>query len=164
MKGAGFLLGASFGGVARVIIKIIKIAVRAIGNAIFYFGLYVPLLFLAFGAVLFGIFRFNPFDLSVDSQLYLFGFALSCVCAVILAVKNLIIHPYYKFIKKTEVVEYKDKKLSKNAPEAPRIYKSRVNPGIIVYEYSNRYDLYEPVDGGLKPVGTEYKDRKEKRW
>ena len=70
-----------------------------------------------------------------------------------------------KFFGKSKVVEYgKEQKLSRNAPEAPTIYKSKVNPGVIVYEYSNRFDLYEEDEDGLRLVSTEMKNRRERRW
>lgn len=136
-----------------------------LGKLIYYFGLYVPIVYLLYGLVLYYVFGFNGFSLSTDGKLFLFGFCLSLICAVILTVKNIIVRPYQKYFKKSDVVEYgKQQRLKKDAPEAPKIYKSRVNPGVIVYEYANRYDLYEQGDDGLIPVSTEYKSRKERRW
>ena len=56
-----------------------------------------------------------------------------------------------------------ERKLKRNMPEAPKIYKSRVNPGVIVYEYKNRYDLYEEHNDQLVLVSTEYKKGKHGR-
>ena len=67
------------------------------------------------------------------------------------------------YFENSRVIEYNTKGKSKNLPEAPRIYKSRVNPGVIVYEYENRYDLYEQSDGRLVLVKTEWKKGKGRR-
>lgn len=136
----------------------LKFVCDVVGKTIYYFGLYVPLAYLIYGMVIHFVYDFKCFELTVDGKLYIFGFCLSLLASLIISVKNLIIKPYRKYLKKDDVVEYGIKqRLSKNAPEAPRIYKSKVNPGVIVYEYANRFDLYEQDDLGLRQVATEYK-------
>lgn len=159
------MVGAAFTTTLKIIFKGIRALVEILADVIFYFGLYVPILYLIYGAVLHGVFRFELFNLTTDSKLFIFGFAICIAASLLISVKNLIVKPYKRFFKKTHIIEYKnDKKLARDVPEAPKIYKSKVNPGVIVYEYSNRYDLYEEIDGGLEKVETEYKTRKEKRW
>lgn len=166
MKASGFLLGSTLTAALGVGWKVVKFLAEWTGKAIYYFGLYYPLLYAIYGVLLYFIFGLNPFDLTTDGRLYIFGFALSVVACVITAVKNLIVKPYRKYFKKTDIIEYgKDDKLSKHAPEAPKIYKSKSNPGYIVYEYENRYDLYEETDDGVRYASTEYKSvPKRRRW
>ena len=146
-------------------LKVAKFVGELLGKIIYYFGLYFPIVYSLYGVVLYFVFDFNPFVLDVNGKLFMFGFALSLLAMVIKAVKNLIIRPYKKYFQRSSVVEYgTNQKLSKHAPEAPTIYKSKVNPGIIVYEYSNRFDLYEERDDGLVLVDTEFKEQKGRRW
>ena len=42
--------------------------------------------------------------------------------------------------------------------ERPMIYYSRRRPGVLVKEYSDRFELYEETANGRQYVGTEYKD------
>ena len=165
VKIGGCFLGSTVTAILAVVLKGAKYVGEFVGKLIYYLGLYFPILYALYGVVLYFAFDFNPFVLDVNGKLFMFGFALSCLAMIIKAVKNLIIKPYRKHVKGTSVVEYgSDEKLSKHAPEAPTIYKSKVNPGIIVYEYNNRYDLYEEYEDGLRLVDTEYKEQKGRRW
>ena len=44
------------------------------------------------------------------------------------------------------------------APERPLIYYSKRRPGVLVKEYSDRFELFEDEDGTPRYIGTEYKD------
>ncbi len=44
------------------------------------------------------------------------------------------------------------------APERPLIYYSKRRPGVLVKEYSDRFELFEEADGSRRYIGTEYKD------
>lgn len=150
--------------VLTVVWKAIRYLAEIIGRMIYYFGLYVPILYLFYGLALRLIFTdFRPFSATTDGRLFIFGFALTVIAAVIISVHNLIVKPFRKHVSKQNVVEYEGKQ-GKNAPEAPKIYESKVNKGIIVYEYSNRYDLYEEYRDGLHLVATEFKKKKGRRW
>ena len=165
MKLGGCFFGSTLTAVFGLFLKVAKFVGELLGKIIYYFGLYFPIVYALYGVVLYFVFDFNPFVLDVNGKLFMFGFALSVLAMVIKAVKNLIIRPYKKYFQRSSVVEYgTDQKLSKHAPEAPTIYKSKVNPGIIVYEYSNRFDLYEERDDGLVLVDTEFKEQKGRRW
>ncbi len=167
------MVGVSLSSVLRVIFKILKYLVSFIADVLYYFGLYVPLAYLVYGGVLYGVFKFEPFSLSYDSMLYLFGLGLCVIASVILTVKKLIIKPIREAFKKPDLgIKAKDgeerkpssSSRSSGAYEAPVIYESKVNPGIIVYEYANRYDLYEQYDDdSLVLVNTEFKDRGRRR-
>lgn len=158
------MTGTVLSGILHAFVRLIKIIIEVCASIIYYCGLYVPLAYLVYGGILYGVFDFPPFSKGTDGALYILGFALTLVCALMIAVKNLIIKPYDKHFRKSSVVEYgKNEKLSKHAPEAPKIYKSKVNRGVIVYEYENRYDLYEQRGDGLELVKTEYKYNKKRR-
>jgi len=153
------MFGAVLLTIFKAIWKVLKLIATIIAKIIVYFGLWMSILFLIFGAILHWTYGFELFDRSTDSILYILGLCLTLVIAVLLSIRNLIVKPYRKYFKKDDVVEYgKKQRLKRSAPEAPTIYKSKVNPGVIVYEYKNRYDLYEEDrEGGLVLVNTEYK-------
>ena len=44
------------------------------------------------------------------------------------------------------------------APERPLIYYSKRRPGVLVKEYSDRFELFDDSDGSRRYIGTEYKD------
>ncbi|NLZ25739.1 MAG: hypothetical protein GX891_04690 [Clostridiales bacterium] len=158
---SGCILGVVGGKIFGVLFKAIDIAITVVAKFIVYFGLYIPLLYLIYGGVLWLTLDFNPFGGGVNTNLYLFGLGLSFVCSVIIAVRNLIIKPFKRHFVDSKIVEYTGKRLSRSAPEPPKIYKSKMNPGIVVYEYENRYDLYEETPDGLIPLGTEMKKKKK---
>lgn len=176
MKGLGFLFGLSFSTVLKVVCKFFKSVVTFIAEVLYYFGLYVPLAYLIYGGILYGVFQFDPFSLSTDSKLYLFGLGLCFVASIIITVKTLIVKPLKSLFSKPRTIndeaenesdggEKRRKSFKRRGGdfEAPYIYESEVNPGVIVYEYANRFDLYEPDGkGALIPVGTEFKDTKRR--
>ena len=162
MKGAG--IGAGIVAVLTILWKVIKVIAEVVAKILYYLGLWVPLLYLAYGGILKLIFKeFYLFSADTNSIIYLLGFILTIFISFIITVKNLIYKPFKKlFGRKKDVVEYKDNNLKHDAPEAPKIYKSRVNEGVIVYEYKNRYDLYEEREDKLVLVATEFKDKKRR--
>ncbi|MGN1096746.1 MAG: hypothetical protein ACI4QU_02805 [Christensenellales bacterium] len=161
MKG-GCVLGFVASKVFSVIWSVLELVVSFIAKIAVYFGLYLPIINLILGGVLYLVYDFNPFGGGIDGNLYVFGLSLSLVGSVIITIRNLIIKPIQKYFIDGKVIEYTGK-IRRGAPEAPKIYKSRVNPGITVYEYENRYDLYEETADGLEKVSTQYKDGKGKR-
>ncbi len=164
MKLGGCLFGGIITTILRAVFTALQFIAAIIGKTIYYFGLYIPIFYLIYGMVIHFVYDFECFELTVDGKLYIFGLCLSLLASLIISIKNLIVKPYRKYIKKDDVVEYgKTQRLSKNAPEAPRIYKSKVNPGVIVYEYANRYDLYEEDNKGLVQVATEYKKSRKNK-
>lgn len=156
----GCLLGGIVATVLETAGKIVAFVLVRVIKIIRIFGLYVPMAYLLYGAVLYFAFGFGLFVAGTDGGLYILGFALSVVCAAIITVRHLLVQPLRDYFG-GEVIEYEGKRRSKRTPEAPKIYRSRVNPGVIVYEYSNRYDLYEKRGDGLTLVKTEWK--KDKR-
>ena len=51
-----------------------------------------------------------------------------------------------------------DRFVPRPAPERPLIYYSKRRPGVLVKEYSDRFELYEEDAAGRRFLGTEYKD------
>ena len=162
IKGAG--IGAGIVAVLTIFWKVIKVIVEIVAKVIFYLGLWVPLLYLAYGGILKLIYKgFYLFSADTNSIIYLLGFILTIVISIIITIKNLIYKPFkIIFGRKKDVIEYKGDKLKNDTPEAPKIYKSRVNEGVIVYEYKNRYDLYEEREDKLVLVANEFKDNKRR--
>ena len=162
IKGAG--IGAGIIAIFTVFWKVIKFIAEVIAKLIIYLGLWAPLLYLAYGGILKLIYKdFYMFSLDTNSILYFVGLILCLGISVIITIKNLIVKPFKKIFSRKDVIKYDDndeRKLKKNMPEAPKIYKSRVNPGVIVYEYKNRYDLYEEHTGQLVLVSTEFKNNR----
>ena len=162
IKGAG--IGAGIVAVLTIFWKVIKVIVEIVAKVIFFLGLWVPLLYLGYGGILKLIYKgFYLFSADTNSIIYLLVFRLTIVMSIIITIKNLIYRPFKKiFGRKKDVIEYKGDKLKNDTPEAPKIYKSRVNEGVIVYEYKNRYDLYEEREDKLVLVATEFKDNKRR--
>ena len=148
----GGAVSAALGAAAKLLITGVRYAFKAVRT----FGLYVPMIYLAYGGVLWLAFGFTLFEDSVDGKLYIFGFALSLGCSVVITVRKLIVKPLGEYFR-GEVIEYDKERKSPHTPEAPKIYRSRVNRGVIVYEYAHRYDLYEKRGDGLALVATEWK-------
>ena len=159
MKAAG-CLGGVIVSAAKALAGFAVLALKTVLKAACVFGLYVPAGYLAYGAVLYLAFGFGLFERSVDGALYIFGFALCFGCSAVITVRRLRTKPL-KDLLRVAAEEYAGKRRSKNAPEVPRIYRSRVNRGVTVYEYADRYDLYAKRGKGLALVKTEWK--KDKR-
>lgn len=165
IKGAG--IGAGIIAIFTILWKVIKFVAEIIAKLIIYLGLWAPLLYLAYGGILKLIYKdFYMFSPDTNSILYFVGLILCVIISIIITIKNLIVKPFKKIFSRKDVIQYGDKderKLKRDMPEAPRIYKSRVNSGVIVYEYKNRYDLYEEHDDQLVLVSTEFKNNKHGR-
>lgn len=155
-------MGAALPNAIKAITSALEAVVTFILKLIVYLGLYIPLAYLLYGGIIWLTLDVELFDLSVNSSLYLVGLGLSILASIVLTIRSGI-GRIIKMKESKSVVQYQGKK-SRSAPEAPKIYHSRVNRGIIVYEYENRFDLYEKDGGRLVFVGTEYKSKKGKRW
>ena len=155
MKAAG-CLGGVIVSAAKALAGFAVLALKTVLKAACVFGLYVPAVYLAYGAVLYLAFGFGLVERSVDGALYIFGFVLCFGCSAVIAFRRLRTKPL-KDLLRVAAEEYAGKRRSKNALEVPRIYRSRVNRGVTVYEYV----LYEKRGRGLALVKTEWK--KDKR-
>lgn len=157
--------------VIKILWWVLKSLVHVLGEIIVFFGLYVPGLYLLFGATLS---KFAGFDMSAvgtNRTLFFWGLFLCLVCSVIITIRKLIIAPF-----KTVFGNFKSKTKNRieksrphyDTPQQPRrmeqgkiplIYQSRTYPEITVHEYHDRFELFrDGGDGmGLKYVKTEYK-------
>lgn len=161
--------------VLKILWWILKSVVHVLGEIIVFFGLYVPGLYLIFGATLS---KFTGFDLtiaSVDRTLFFWGLFLCLVCSAIITIRKLIIAPFktafsnFRSRTKKRVVGSKpqyapsydnDKPRRDTNYIAPLVYRSRTYPEITVHEYPDRFELFrDSGDGmGLKYFKTEYKN------
>lgn len=155
-----------FGFLLKIIIKVFS-----------FFGLWIPLVYAAFGGLLYLVFDFNPFTLDVYGTLYLCG-ALACVvAAAIISIRNVIVRPArsiyqgYKhpFWEKRDEDADEDYDYGRGAQkaEAVKSYKkeAELNPPEIEYfkeERPNRNlgDYLLPVDDFAAATDTEIEDRR----
>lgn len=158
----GCLFGAALPAALKAVYKFLEAVLTLAVKIIIYLGLYIPLIHIACGGIMSLIFDFKLFDGSLYSSLYIVGFVLSIIASIILSIRSGI-SKLLRYRESKNVIEYHGSK-SRKAPEAPKIYKSRVNKGMIVYEYENRFDLYEDTGDRLLYAGTEYKKKKGRRW
>ncbi len=245
-KSEGCTSGLFIGSVLRSLTDFLLFLLRIIAKILVIFGLWVPAVYAAFGAVLYFAFSFNPFDFSLYSTIYLSGAVACIICSLIISVKNLIVkpaksvykgykHPIWEkkeeeledgeeislknrwetynqtkkevelnppeieafqpkkeypapeyllpnedfkqknkkesekaritlfpdwLPKKVEEKKTEEKKtvmVSEPASEKPEVYFSKLEPDLLVHEYSDRYELYR-LEGNKKiPVRIEYK-------
>ncbi len=152
------LLGKTIGSVVNFLLHVIA-------YVMLFLGLYVPLIYLMYGLIIAGIFKFDLFSLSgLYSSLYVWGLALSFVVSLIISVRNIFLKPATKIVEKLSI------KPPKKAPKKeiygqnrdfegyPLIYESQVHKGIIVHEYKYYFDLFERVNGRLQKIKTVYKN------
>lgn len=140
----------------RAAAKCLRYAAVFAAKAFVRMGLYVPTAYLVYGGVLFLACGFEPFADTTDGRLYIFGFALSLLAALIIAVRRFA----GRSAKERRAAVYSAKR-GGEAPETPKVYRSRANKGVIVYEYADRYDLYEKRGDGIVLVDTlRKKDRR----
>ncbi len=248
--------------VIKLVFKLLAVVVKVLASLIIFFGLYIPLFYGVFGIVLLATTEFTFGGVGTDQILYYIGLGLSCIAAVIISIRNLIIRPlssvfapfleYRDELKKSREKDEKDEKEEEKpqqqpydprgydpyyygqngyyppyggspasgnpydpsygaprphapyyqgeaqptdnyaprplygygqspapyyggqepphenqngnggvyppVPERPLIYYSKRRPGILVKEYSDRFELFEETDGTRRYVGTEYKD------
>lgn len=159
-----------------------------IGRIMMFLGLWIPFLYAFFGLILYGLFRFNPFDKSLNATLYLIGFGLTVLCALIISVKNLIIKPFKSIregYKNPVWVRDKNGKVvaapeaeeptreptpytkNEEPPEAvyarpeaerPKIYYSKREKDTLIHEYSDRFEVYRVIEGKPLLHKVEYKN------
>lgn len=92
-KKAGCAFGLLFGSFIRLFVTLVEVVVRFLAGILVFFGLWIPFLYALVGVVLFLTLKFNPFDWGIEGQLFIAGFVASCVCSLVITVRNLIIKP-----------------------------------------------------------------------
>ncbi len=175
------------GGLLNALVSVIKFILWLLFMLITKLGLWIPALYALFGVGLYLFADFNPFDFGGESILYLVGFGASVLCALIIAVRNVIVKPLkgvvegYKnpFWKKEDgEKEKKEKAKPVEAPaqntgdrvpnyheeapkpriERPKIYRSELEPDSIVHEYSDRFEVFVALPDGREVLDKiEYK-------
>ena len=175
------------GGLLNALVAVFKFILWLLFMLITKLGLWIPALYALFGVGLYLFADFNPFDLGGESILYLVGFGASVLCALIIAVRNVIVKPLkgvvegYKnpFWKKTDGEKEKKEKskpaeaevqkpaeripnqyeeIPKQRIERPKIYRSELEPDSIVHEYSDRFEVFVTLSDGREVLDKiEYK-------
>ncbi len=157
IKGIFFsIIGFISGAIIKATWFFFDVIIKGFISVLVFFGLYLPFFHLIFAFMLWLTTGFNPFDLSIDSQLYLLGLGLHCIGALFISLRNLIFTPIKNVFKFVNKVKYKSQGKS-FVPEKPDIYRSSTNPELIVYEYGNRYELFTELNGRLCYKRTDYK-------
>lgn len=154
-------------------------------------GLFFPFLYGFFGLMMFLFCGLDFTQMNTDLTLYILGLVLSAVCMIIWAIRYIILKPNAAYNERQQAraqkreqsrqkrqynasvrypvhQEYFDDE-SHYAPqryqpeqrEKPRIYRSRKHPELIVYDYSDRFELFHEENGELIYYKTEFKDQED---
>jgi hypothetical protein len=86
-------VGLFLGSALRIIFGIIKGILKIVYKLLVFFGLWIPVVYVIFGAILHRFTGFNPFGFSLYGTIYLSGFVAAVVCCIIIAVKNAVVKP-----------------------------------------------------------------------
>lgn len=175
------------GGLLNALVSVFKFILWLVFMALTKLGLWIPALYALFGVGLYLFADFNPFDFGTESILYLVGFGASVLCALIIAVRNVIVKPLkgvvegYKnpFWKKSDDgkepkqkakevevkaenppdrVPYQYEEAPKPRIERPKIYRSELEPDSLIHEYSDRFEVFVTLPDGREVLDKiEYK-------
>lgn len=80
-------------GVVKLFFKLLKAIIQVLSSLIVFLGLYIPLFYLVFGIVLLATTSFTFGGTGTDQVLYYIGLGFSCVAAVIISIRNVIVRP-----------------------------------------------------------------------
>ena len=151
----------------RLIIGLIKQILTAVLTVVYkilsLFNLQFTLLIALVGLVLFltGVFASSPTFTLVYKLILIF----SVVYAVVATLRGLLgLNKNVKKSKGAQIVKT-DKPKNDDAPaqaeqgqkETPVYFRVKQNPEYVMAEYSDRYELFRIVDGGLKKIRVDYK-------
>ena len=92
--------------VIKLFFKLLAVLVKVLASLIIFFGLYIPLFYGVFGIVLLATTEFTFGGAGTDQVLYYIGFGLSCLAAVIISIRNLIVRPLSAVF--APLIEYRD--------------------------------------------------------
>lgn len=148
MSKPGFIAGVAGAGILSVLWRFLGYVIKWLSTIMLYFGLYIPFFYLLYGLIIHLTLGINLFNFQTNSQLYLLGMLLCLISSVIITVRNIILEPLKNVLRNID---------KKHAPEQPLIYRSEINPALIIYEYSTRYDVYRVINGRLTYIRTESK-------
>ncbi len=161
-KGLFYFLGCVF----KVVFSIIKLIIMVVWKVLRVTGLILPMLYAIAGLILYLLVGFNPFlfrdgPMFVECILYAVGFGLSCLAALIISIKNLVIKPASSFKQGFDAtLVKKDKKEEDNVEmpekglqdvrieepktsyhEKPKVYFSEMQNRLI-HEYRDRFEVF----------------------
>ena len=158
----------------KIVWWILKSLIHVLAEIIIFFGLYVPGLYLLFGAVLSKFAGFNMAVASTNRTLFFWGLFLCVVCSAIITIRKLVIAPFKTAFGNFKAKTKKSIRASKPRYEPyapprrdngydtgyPMIYRSKMYPEITVHEYPDRFELFRDSPDGMGPrhVKTEYKN------
>lgn len=148
MSKPGFIAGFAGAGILSALLKFLGYVVKFLSTIMLYFGLYIPFFYFLYGLIIHLTLNVTLFDFSTNSQLYLLGLLLCCVSAVIITVRNIVLAPIKSALK------FMDRN---KRPEEPLVYRSELMPDLVIYEYSDRYDVFRDCNGRLSYLRTEGK-------
>ena len=169
----GFTIGGLILYILKKIFGFIKMAFNFFCAFLAYTGLYIPFFYLIYSIFIFlaGL-KLSPF--SLDAFLFYTGLILSFICSIIICVKNYILKPTARFKenirrKKFETLGekfYKEKQRSKDyirpELETPLIYRSIRRPDWIIYEYSDKFNVYAEEGRKLKLIKVVPKEKRNR--
>ena len=247
MKNGFFVaLGVAIWGALKLVFKFLSKIIQLLTSLFIFLGLYIPLFYIVFGLILLATTSFTFGGTGTYQILYYVGLGLSCVAAVIIAVRNILVKPFSSVFSSVrgksrdryddepnEGVDprYDDGRRPYDAPqrlpggyygddrrpregdyaprgdygyepprgaardpygypprddyaypsrgngyaeprrprpdldryassveERPLVYYSQLRPGVLVEEYSDRFELFREDASGRVHIGTEYKE------
>ena len=95
MKNGFFMaLALAIWGALKLLFKGLKVVVEVLTSLVMFLGLYIPLFYVLFGLILLAATDFTFGGTGVNQILYYIGLALSCIAAVIISVRNLLVRPF----------------------------------------------------------------------
>ena len=171
-------------GVLPALFLLVKSIFYLLHKLISFLGLWAPLIYSLFGVILFFGFNFNPFDGDPNSALFITGFALCTVSTAVIAGKNLIIKPFLyisekisggqvepliekeqepeigrkkKRVDASEMIRKKATGELKKIDERPQVYTSKLEPDLLIHEYSDRFEVFVVKNGKPHIDKIEYK-------
>lgn len=176
---AGCAFFILFGSLIKLLYTILNITAQFFAVIFGFFGLWIPLLYALVGVALFGFLGFNPFEWTIEGQLYIAGFAACCACSLIISIRNLVLKPIRSVVQgfREPIWKSKEENGEKGSPkrrireperksiapataeaqqEKPEIYFSQIE-NVLVHEYTDRFEIFELNDGKLKLDRVEYK-------
>jgi hypothetical protein len=92
-KAKGCFGGILLGSALRALLFILNGLIKLIVSIMVFFGLWAPFFYALLGCILYLLFKFDPLSGSIDSKIYLAGFAGSLLCALLITIKNIFERP-----------------------------------------------------------------------
>jgi hypothetical protein len=143
----GVIIGAVLSAALKIIMALLKLIADAIKKILFATRLIIPFTYAVIMAILFllGVIEYNGLNLFL---------AVAGGCA-------LTVFAYYvmvkRRIKKLAPAQKQQPQIYIPKNEKPAIYRIMQNPRYVMYEYSDRVELYKETEKGLMYIRTDFK-------